>query len=91
MSGPRRTRRAPEPKPRKSARSPELISRAAVAHEGEAVLGGKVKLTLRITLSRAQAERLTARAIGEGKNLDALISEILEAAPTDPPGEPSPR
>lgn len=91
MSGPRRTRRTPEPKPRKSARLPALISRAAVAHEGEAVLGGKVKLTLRITLSRARAERLTARAIGEGKNLDALVSEILEAAPTDPAGKPNPR
>jgi len=46
--------------------------------------GGKVKLTLGVTLSRAQADRLTARAIAEGKNLDALVAEILEAAPTEP-------
>jgi hypothetical protein len=63
---------------------PDNIARAAVAHEGQAVLGGEVKLTLRVTLSRAQAERLTARAIGEGKNLNALVAEILEAAPTRP-------
>ena len=37
-------------------------------------------MTLRITLSRAQAERLTARAINEGKNLNALVAEILEAS-----------
>jgi hypothetical protein len=84
MSGPRRTRRTRPSKLRKPGRSPETIVKAAVAHEGQAVLGGKVRLTLRVTLSRAQAERLTARAISEGKNLDALVTEILEAAPTEP-------
>src|SRR5215813_5410133 len=55
----------PPPKPRES----EKIAEAAVAHEGLAVLGEEeVKLTLRITLSRAQAERLTARAISEGRS-----------------------
>jgi hypothetical protein len=48
------------------------------------VPGGRVKLTLSVTLSRAQAERLTARAIAEGKNLNALVAEILEATPTEP-------
>jgi len=57
---------------------------AQVAHEGRAEPGGKIKLTLGVTLSRAQADRLTARAIAEGKNLDALVAEILEAAPTEP-------
>jgi len=46
---------------------------------------------LTLTLSRAQAERLTARAIREGKNLDALVAEILEKAhgfdPSPPLGE----
>ena len=46
-----------------------------------AVLGGEVKLTLRVTLSRAQGERLTARSISEGKNLNAPVAEILEATP----------
>ena len=36
-----------------------------------------------ITLSHAQAERLTARAISEWKNLNALVGEILEDAPTE--------
>jgi hypothetical protein len=54
-----------------------------VKHEARARPGGDVTLTLRIGLSRAQAERLTARAIREGKNLSALIAEIVEAAPTE--------
>ena len=52
-------------------------------HEGRVGPGGDVTLTLRITISRAQAEQLTARAIREGKNLNALIAEIIEAAPTE--------
>jgi len=38
-----------------------------------------VTLTLPFTISRARAERLTACAIREGKNLNALDAEILEA------------
>jgi len=41
----------------------------------------KVRLTLSVSLSREQAERLTARAIHEGKNLKALVAEIQEAEP----------
>jgi len=41
---------------------------------------GKVTLTLTVSLSRERAERLTARAIREGKNPEALVAEILEAA-----------
>ena len=37
--------------------------------------------TLTISLSRKKAERLTVRAIREEKNLEALVAEILEAAP----------
>ena len=54
--------------------------RAAIGNEGDPVPGGEVALTLRITLSREQTERLTARTINEGKNLNALVAEILEAA-----------
>ncbi len=54
-----------------------------MAHEAQASPSGeKIKLPLTIALSRAQAERLTARAIREGKNLDALVAEILEGAST---------
>jgi hypothetical protein len=65
---------------RPSRRSSRSIAQAAVSHEGKAAAGGEVRLTLRITLSRAQAERLTARAISEGKNLNALVAEILSTA-----------
>jgi hypothetical protein len=78
------TRRLP-PKVKK-ARPADKIVRAAVAHEGQPTSGGKIALTLRITLSPRQAERLTARAIREGKNLNVLIGEILEAAPAEPTG-----
>ena len=71
-------------KSRPSAPSFEKIAKEAVANEGEQTRSGEVALTLRITLSRAQAERLTARAISEGKNLNALVAEILEATPIPP-------
>jgi hypothetical protein len=74
-------RRAPKIK---KARPADKIVRSAVAHESRPTSDGKVALTLRVALSRTQAERLTARAIREGKNLNALIGEILEAAPAEP-------
>ncbi len=40
----------------------------------------KVKLPLTIVLDRDVAERLSTRAIREGKNLETLVAEILEAA-----------
>lgn len=84
MSPAKRARPASKPARARPPQSPESIAHAAVAHEGQVEPGGKVKLTLGVTLSRAQADRLTARAISEGKNLDALVGEILEAAPTEP-------
>jgi hypothetical protein len=61
--------------------TPEALARAATAHDASAgPSGDKVKVPLTLTLSRAQAERLTARAIREGKNLDALVAELLEKA-----------
>jgi predicted HicB family RNase H-like nuclease len=39
---------------------------------------GRVSYTLTLALSRDVAERLTARAIREGKSLDGLVVEILE-------------
>src|SRR5262249_9423030 len=78
----RRTAGASAAKPSRASSEPEQAARAAVAHEARAVASGadKVKLTLTVLLTRAQAERLTARAIREGKNLDALVAEILGAA-----------
>jgi len=59
--------------------TPKKVARAAVAHEATATASReKVKLTLTVFLDREQAERLTARAIREGKNLEGLVAEILE-------------
>jgi hypothetical protein len=67
-------------KPSRVAAEPEQFAEAAVAHEAQATPSGdKAKLTLTVFLSRWQAERLTARTIGEGKNLEALVAEILAA------------
>lgn len=66
-----------------------LHRRGVVAHEGEPIRDGNVKLTLRVTLTRTQAERLRAHAFREGKHLDALVSEILDTAVSTQPGEPS--
>jgi hypothetical protein len=38
-----------------------------------------VSYTLTLALSRDVAERLTARAIREGRNIEAIVTEILEA------------
>jgi len=70
-----RTKKQPAPN------TPKELARAAIAHDAPAgPSGDKVNVPLTLTLSRAQAERLTARAIREGKNLDALVEEILEKA-----------
>ena len=74
-----RTKKAPSP------HTPEELAHAATSHDAPAgPSGDKVKVPLTLTLSRPQAERLTARAIREGKNLDALVAEILEKAARAP-------
>ena len=55
-----------------------LLDRRGGAASPSELIGGDVKLTLRVTLTRTQAERLTAHALREGKPLDALVSEIVE-------------
>jgi hypothetical protein len=44
--------------------------------------GDRVELRLILVLDREVAERLTARAISEEKNLGQLVTEIVEAAAT---------
>jgi hypothetical protein len=72
------------PTPRKPTRTPADIEQAAHLAIARRVqpggAGDKVRLTLTIFLSRKKAERLAARAIGEAKNLEAVVAEILEAA-----------
>jgi hypothetical protein len=72
------------PTPTKPARVPTDIDQAArlaIARRAQrAGTGDKVRLTLTIFLTREKAERLSARAIREQKNLEAAVAEILEAA-----------
>ena len=80
---PRSARQRPKQRTKKqpTPNTPKELARAAIAHDAPAgPSGDKVKVSLTLTLSRAQAERLTARAIRESKNLDALVEEILEKA-----------
>jgi hypothetical protein len=65
--------------PKQSRRLPEALARDAIAHEVSEP-GGQKRMTFRITLSRADAEALAARAIREEKTISMLITEILEAA-----------
>ncbi len=59
----------------------DQAARVAIARRAQrAGTGDKVRLTLTIFLNREQAERLSARAIREQKNLEAVVAEILEAA-----------
>lgn len=39
-------------------------------------------MTFRVVLGRADAEALAARAVREEKNLETLVTELLEAAAT---------
>jgi hypothetical protein len=63
---------------KKSPRSPEETARAAVARR-PTTPSGRVSYTLTLALSRDVAERLTARAIREGRNIEAIVTEILGA------------
>jgi hypothetical protein len=73
---PRAARRAESPSHEPTR---QKVARAAIGHEATATPSReKVKLTLTVFLDREQAERLTARAIREGKNLEGLVAEILE-------------
>jgi hypothetical protein len=59
----------------------EQAARLAIARRAQrAGTSDKVRLTLTIFLTRDRAERLSARAICEQKNLEAVVAEILEAA-----------
>lgn len=62
-----------------TALTPEALAHAAVAKAvHEAGPDGKVRLDVRVSLTTADAERLSALAIRHSQNLGALVSEILE-------------
>jgi hypothetical protein len=59
--------------------NPEERARAAVEKE-EALPGDKVRLTLRIVLTRRDAEALSARAIREERNVESVVEDLLAAS-----------
>jgi hypothetical protein len=79
MKKPRRTAVPPAAPPSQplGVGTPETIARRAVARKP--MIGNRVRLVITLALPRERAERLTARALREGKNLGALVPEILEA------------
>jgi len=82
QADPKLGRSTPAAPKRPRLQTPEEIAQAATAHDIPAgPSGAKVKVSLTLSLSRAQVEHLTARAIREGKNLEALVAELLESVP----------
>jgi Mg-chelatase subunit ChlI len=60
---------------------PEQAAKLAVARRARpSAVPGHVKLTLTLDVPRALAEWPSAKAIREGKNLEALVAEILASA-----------
>ena len=68
------------PKRRAASVEPEEAAKVAIARRAK--LGappGYVRLVLSLELRRALAEQLSARAIREGKNLEGVLIDLLEA------------
>jgi hypothetical protein len=68
--------------PKKIPPTPEQLAKAAVAKRPK-VLGrpDRVEVVLRFTLPRDVMERLTARAIREGRSIESVVAELLEHEP----------
>jgi hypothetical protein len=57
----------------------DQVAKAAIARRAKpSAIPGRVKLTFTLDLKRELAERLSARAIRETKNLEGVIADILE-------------
>jgi len=71
---------APAPPKKTSVRAePDRMAKAAIARRAKpSAIPGHVKLTFTLDLPRELAERLSARAIRETRNLEGAISDILE-------------
>ena len=70
----------PRPGPydaRTSAYSPELMAQLAVARKPTTPSGHRVKYAVTLFLPHDVAEYIIARAIREGRNVPALIGELL--------------
>jgi hypothetical protein len=74
---------APESRkpPKKIPPTPEQIAKVITAKLPSPVgMPEKAEISLRLVLPRAALERLSARAIRQQRNLEALVQEILEGA-----------
>ena len=59
---------------------PELAARVYIARRSKpSVVPGHLKLTMTLDMRRELAERLSARAIRDGVNLEAVVIELLGA------------
>jgi hypothetical protein len=59
----------------------EEAAKTFIAHRAKpSVVPGHVKLTFTLDLKQALAERLSAHAIREQKNLEAVVIELLDDA-----------
>jgi hypothetical protein len=66
---------------RRIAPAPEQAAKPYIARRAKpSVVPGHVKLTFTFDFKRAPAERLSAQAAHEGKNLEAVIIELLDDA-----------
>jgi len=67
-----------KPKPR-GVVEPEQSAKVAIARRAKpGAPPGHVRLILTLELRQALAEQLSARAITEGKNLEAVVIDLLE-------------
>jgi hypothetical protein len=68
---------APPTKSRKIP-APELVAKTYIARRAKpSVVPGHVKLTFTLDIPRELAEGLSARAIREGRNLEAVVVDVL--------------
>ena len=68
------------PKARTRGVEPEQAAKVAIARRAKpGAPPGYVRLVLSLELRRALAEQLSARAIREGKNLEGIVMDLLEA------------
>ena len=65
------------PTPRRP--SPEEVARKAV-ERFEPAPGNRVRLALRVTITRAAAEVLSAEAVRREVNMPTVLEELIEAA-----------
>ena len=72
--------RRPSPAPTaRSKATPERAAKGAIARRAKpSVVPGHVKLVITLDIPLELSERLSARAIREGANLDAVVVEMLE-------------